>query len=400
MLSGFTVENYRAFATEQRISLRPLTLLFGWNSGGKSSLLRFLPLIAESMNVRSRPIWLGGEVGRRASWPDLVCKATESDQFRFSLEWQNEQFSRAEWSISGDLNGAWQEVREFLLDGTHLSPALPQFDGILPTVGEGGREIDGFQELLMQLPSEVQWLQGLRKKPERFTQYGGGAARMIQVDGADAVDHLIEAVMSKDVAVTEEVLNFFRGLNEELSFDNPVNGVWRLWLCPKNRPTTRVDLCDTGEGYSQVLPILIALARAKHRGPRLLCLEQPELHLHTRAQAQLARQLVSSATSSSSPRILVETHSEVLLSSIQLAIVQGQIGADDVQVYWVESREDGTGSALAVNFNEKGEPNNSLLAGAFGEALRIGQQLVEAQIRSSGLFPGITIRPSVEGVEK
>lgn len=398
MLSGFSVGNYRAFASEQRIALRPLTLFFGWNSGGKSSLLRFLPLIAESMNVRSRPIWLGGEVGRRATWPDLVCKATESDQLRISLEWDDEQFSKAQWAISGDLNGAWQEVREFVLDDILLPLAAAEFDGILPISADGSGRFNGFQEMLLRLPSEVQWLQGLRKKPERLTQYGGGAARMIRPDGANAVDHLIEAFLSKDVTVTEEVQKFFSGLNEDLSFDNPVSGVWRLWLCPKNQPAARVALCDTGEGYSQVLPVLIALARAKNHGPRLLCLEQPELHLHTRAQAQLAQQLVSSATSSTSPRILVETHSEVLLSSIQLAIVQGQIKADDVQVYWVESREDGTGSAMAVNFNANGEPDSSLLTGAFGEALRIGQQLVEAQLRNSGLLAGITITQSTEGV--
>jgi predicted ATPase len=402
MLSGFSVGNYRAFASEQRIALRPLTLFFGWNSGGKSSLLRLLPLIAESLNVRSRPIWLGGEVGRRAMWPDLVCKATESDQLRISLEWDDEQFSKAQWVISGDLNGAWQEVREFVLDDMQLSLSAAEFDGILPHPDDGGERFNSFKEMLLQLPSEVQWLQGLRKKPERLTQYGGGPARMIRPDGADAVDHLIEAFLSRDVTVTEEVQKFFSGLNEDLSFDNPANGVWRLWLCPKNQPATRVRvaLCDTGEGYSQVLPVLIALARAKHHGPRLLCLEQPELHLHTRAQAQLAQQLVSSATSATSPRILVETHSEVLLSSIQLAIVQGQIKADDVQVYWVESREDGTGSAMPVNFNANGEPDSSLLAGAFGEALRIGQQLVEAQLRNNPLFAGITITPSGEGVAK
>lgn len=399
MLSGFSVGNYRAFASEQRIALRPLTLFFGWNSGGKSSLLRFLPLIAESMNVRSRPIWLGGEVGRRATWPDLVCKATESDQLRISLEWDDEQFSKAQWAISGDLNGEWQEVRECVLDGIRL-PTAAKFDGILPYSDDGDEKFDGFQKMLLRLPSEVQWLQGLRKKPERLTQYGGGAARMIRPDGADAVDHLIEAFVSKDVKVTQEVQKFFSGLNEDLSFDNPISGVWRLLLCPKNQTTTRVDLCDTGEGYSQVLPVLIALARAKHHGPRLLCLEQPELHLHTRAQAQLAQQLVSSATSSTSPRILVETHSEVLLSSIQLAIVKGQINADDVQVYWVESLENGTGSAMAVNFNANGEPDSSLLTGAFGEALHIGQQLVEAQLRKSGLLAGITITPSGERVAK
>lgn len=400
MISGFSVENYRAFANEQRIVLRPLTLFFGWNSGGKSSLLRFLPLIAESISVVNRPIWLGGDVGRKASWPDLVCKATESARLRISIEWDGEEFSSAAWEIDGDLNGAWQEVRKFSIDGLPTPLTSNEFVGVFPRNESRDKNFERLQDLLVQIPSEVQWLQGLRKKPERFTQYGGGAARMMHSDGRDAADHLIEAFQNKDKVVIDEVQKFFNGLNEELSIDDLASGVWRLMLCPKNKSSTRVALCDTGEGYSQVLPVLIALARAKNHGPRLLCLEQPELHLHTRAQAQLAKQLVSSATSKSSPRILVETHSEVLLSSIQLAIAQGEIKADDVQIYWIESKEDGTGSALPVNFNNNGEPDSSLLAGAFGEALKIGQQLIEVQLKKSEYFSKITLPVSAGDVIK
>lgn len=397
MLSGFSVENYKAFADEQRIKLKPLTLFFGWNSGGKSSLLRFLPLISESLTNRSRPIRMGGKVGRRSTWPALVCRATESDLLKFSFEWEQDTHIKAEWAIAGDLNGAWQEVRAFTLDGQSGSSQLSKFDGLIPPGELDGMTTGDLRKMLLRLPHEVQWLQGLRKKPERLTQYGGDPAELIQPDGEDAVDHLVDAYVNKNEAVTEEVQKFFRALDEELSLGNPANGVWQVLLCPRNKPSTRIDLCDTGEGYSQVLPVLVALARAMHGGPRILCLEQPELHLHTRAQAQLAHQLVAAATSDASPRILVETHSEVLLSSIQLAIAQGLISSESVQIYWVESRDDGTGAAMPVNLNNNGEPDNSILAGAFGEALHIGQKLVEAQLKNAGLLRDITGRPAEKG---
>jgi predicted ATPase len=67
MLSRFTVENYRAFARAQAIEVRPLTLFFGWNSGGKSALVRFLPLLAESVRQAGPAIWMHGEVGKSAA---------------------------------------------------------------------------------------------------------------------------------------------------------------------------------------------------------------------------------------------------------------------------------------------------------------------------------------------
>ena len=47
-LARFSVENYRAFVDRASLELRPLTLLFGYNSAGKSALLRFLPIIGAS----------------------------------------------------------------------------------------------------------------------------------------------------------------------------------------------------------------------------------------------------------------------------------------------------------------------------------------------------------------
>jgi predicted ATPase len=126
--------------------------------------------------------------------------------------------------------------------------------------------------------------------------------------------------------------------------------------------------------------VLVALARARHDGPRLLCLEQPELHLHTRAQAQLAKVLVDTVKSARQPRVLVETHSEVLLTSIQLAIANGDIAPEDVRVYWVESGANGTSDAVAVDFDAFGRPNNSMLAVAFDEALDLGQKLLAKQM--------------------
>jgi hypothetical protein len=45
-LTDFFVENYQSFVGRTTIELRPLALLFGYNSAGKSAALRVLPLAA------------------------------------------------------------------------------------------------------------------------------------------------------------------------------------------------------------------------------------------------------------------------------------------------------------------------------------------------------------------
>jgi len=75
-LRALTVHNYRSFARPTRVELRPLTLVFGRNSAGKSALLRALPLLAESF-AKGRtlnPLAIEAEAARQASFRDLLCQ--------------------------------------------------------------------------------------------------------------------------------------------------------------------------------------------------------------------------------------------------------------------------------------------------------------------------------------
>lgn len=66
MLKSITVENFKAFGDRTHIDLRPLTLLFGPNSGGKSSIIHALHFAREIMLGR------GCDVHRTESGGDLV----------------------------------------------------------------------------------------------------------------------------------------------------------------------------------------------------------------------------------------------------------------------------------------------------------------------------------------
>lgn len=383
MLKSFSIENYRSFSRRQSIEILPLTLFFGWNSGGKSALLRFLPLISESIHVGGPPIWLGGTVGRRATWPALVCKASGRSGLSFGLDWEGHIELTSDWKVSGDSVGTYQELESIKVNGVDQDKNICDWAGLLPQSRRDDlmpSQLQLLRKNLQVLRDDVQWISGVRTRPPRLVTYGGRVSGTLSPDGSDAVDHLISAQLRSSVdPVLEVVKSFFSEMGEQLSLDSPMDGVWRILLHPPGGPQCRVELCDTGEGYSQVLPMLVALARAQNGGPRLLCLEQPELHLHTRAQAALAKQLVATAKSECQPRLIVETHSEVLLTSIQLAIARGELEHGRVKVYWIEARSDGTSDALPVTFDAHGRPNSSALTDAFGEAISLGQDLLRQQ---------------------
>ncbi len=49
MLSALILENFKAFGTRQTIPLAPITLIFGANSAGKSSILQSLLLLKQTL---------------------------------------------------------------------------------------------------------------------------------------------------------------------------------------------------------------------------------------------------------------------------------------------------------------------------------------------------------------
>lgn len=100
-----------------------------------------------------------------------------------------------------------------------------------------------------------------------------------------------------------------------------------------------MNIADVGLGVSQILPALVALMTASPN--QLIHLEQPEIHLHPKAQKNLAKILGHAATSKR--RLIVETHSSILIRGIQTLVAKGELDPKLVKLHWF-TRNDETGA--------------------------------------------------------
>jgi len=130
--------------------------------------------------------------------------------------------------------------------------------------------------------------------------------------------------------------------------------VGRLPGIAPTRPEDRVNIADVGLGVSQTLPFLVALHAAKPG--QLVYVEQPETHLHPRAQSALAQVLAAAATRG--VRVVVETHSSILLLGVQTLVAEGKLEPDMVKLHWFQREKDGR------TLVRSGDLDN---AGAFGD---------------------------------
>ncbi|TAK11918.1 MAG: hypothetical protein EPO32_10405 [Anaerolineae bacterium] len=96
----------------------------------------------------------------------------------------------------------------------------------------------------------------------------------------------------------------------------------------------KYNLVDVGYGISQVLPIIVDSLLEKEDSTILL--QQPEVHLHPKAQAELADVLALIAARQNK-NIVIETHSDYIIDRMRTLVRQGQgIKPEDVLILYFE----------------------------------------------------------------
>lgn len=123
-MSGKTIKllrlvNFKAF-TNNSLELKPLTLLSGLNSTGKSCVLQSILLLRQSFQqgLLSRGLALNGDLVSIGTGRDAVCEYAEEDFIGFEITWDD------------DTKGIWRYEYNYSADVLNLI-SLPVSESIL-----------------------------------------------------------------------------------------------------------------------------------------------------------------------------------------------------------------------------------------------------------------------------
>jgi hypothetical protein len=398
-IAEIKVAGFKSISDEQGIEIRPLTILAGANSSGKSSIMQPVLLLKQTLEASydPGPLLLHGpnvkftsadqllsRIGKRHSSDifhvGIRVNTGESFQISFRKEYKMgfriEQMEISERSGTVNLEpemtqteivktgitkgkehlqraperyeeGRWEITRDrCLLELTWVTKG-PNGDRFSATEHTGG--------LLQSLIPNVIHLPGWRGNPER-------AYPVAAVGSAypGTFEKYTASVISRWMEESEDIV---AELNADLKLlqltggvtASQVNGVQveievgRLPDVPPSRPEDRVNIADVGVGVSQTLPVLVALHAA--RPNQLIYVEQPETHLHPRAQGALAQVLASAAKRGA--RIVVETHSPALLLGVQTLVAEGHLDPEKVKLHWFQ-RKHGRTTVRSGELDEAG----------------------------------------------
>jgi hypothetical protein len=219
--------------------------------------------------------------------------------------------------------------------------------------------------------SRVFYIGPLRESPKRIYIATGEAPQDVGLKGELSVDVLW--VQARRKSTRERLLGRVNHWMREfgLAADVRLNRVGgNNYSVVFEDPNThlKVNLADVGFGASQVLPIVIEGFYARDRA--MLLIEQPEIHLHPKAQGVLGDLLIDIANFEGGKTVLVETHSEHVLSRIRRRIAERRLKRDSVAIYYCEPSAGGTKvREIGVNANGQYE-NDGLPEGFFEEGYR------------------------------
>ncbi|MCC6686774.1 MAG: DUF3696 domain-containing protein [Fimbriimonadaceae bacterium] len=345
MLSSLRIESFKCFE-DTNVSLCNLTVLSGSNSSGKSSVLQALILLADLV--------LGDQWANTINLnrPGLKLGAASN-----VINYRSSRNSIALRLSSGDATASFElmsDDRQALSMDVQITESSGNSDG-------SNQPKDSAVRASLQ---NLKWVSSERIGPrDVLPLLDSRMALSVGFDGADAAALLY---WNEDKAVPDRVT--IEGVPNNLY--NQVRGRLRELFPSSDFRVVRVDNAiamslgfksgvesefqrpqNVGFGYSQVFPLLVELLNA--RPGDLVLIENPEIHLHPKAQQDLA--VLISLVASSGVQVLLETHSDHILNGVRLAVKRKLISPDRVVFNFFESVGGGDAGVVSPRVDEFGK---------------------------------------------
>ena len=394
----FMLADVRCFEAHERGVLRPLTLLVGENSTGKTTFLgcyralqRILspgiPPVAPDFDFNQEPFAMG-------SFRDIVRMRRgprgriDEFQLRYSAK---DDTAECSVTVTFAARGSQPHARNFRFDfgaGAFLSAQMLDPNTVLVSIPDCEIELEVIFDLPTSLRNITYWLdraartQGVadhKRISDYLTSPLPGSREATKSTLENVMQHFLYAMpnlvpiaplRSKPKRTYDPITEAtspegthipmlmmrldrtaqseWKSLHDELVGFGAGSGLFAdikvkthgkqmsdpFQLQIKVRSGSHANIMDVGYGVSQSLPILVDIMRGQ---ATTFLLQQPEVHLHPRGQAELASLFVKSYLNRGH-HFLIETHSDFIVDRIRICVQEGILRPTDVSILYFEPK--------------------------------------------------------------
>lgn len=417
-LTSLYLENFKGFIQkeeekqcENAIKIRPITLIYGPNSFGKSSILQSLLLLNQTVNeggdYKTVCLLPKGATVNLGTFSDLINKNDTSKELRIDISLPfNHYFDNENISAKQDTSlltklyfsyyfkltkghtilskiDIWAKIIDYCNTDTivetpkkliytlelqpnqnnvytiirHYRNDIAPYEVFLGDSGQKQelKKISFFrlEEFLMEEPfkqieeilQNLVYVSSFRIQPERVFIPEQNRRDYVGKNGEYTAEILYDKELKKHINYwLKEIAGY------ELSEDNGNDKVKSINLNDEKTHIQKINLLDLGSGIAQVLPIITQAFKSENN---TILVEEPEIHLHPKAQATLG-EMFAVAAKERNNTFVIETHSENLLLRLERLIRLGKLSKDDVSVIYVDKDINGS-KCIPLKLDDDGD---------------------------------------------
>lgn len=192
------------------------------------------------------------------------------------------------------------------------------------------------------------WIAPIRAKPQRiYTDFG----HRYSAEGEHipyVLRDILKSKIKKDIKLSDLVENYgvYSGLFEKISVKNYGDEIEGPFGINITHDSISVPINNVGYGVSQVLPVLL---EAGNKSQKFIAIQQPEVHLHPRAQAALGKFLFDVSTEGA--RFFIETHSDFIIDRFRISQNKSSSKVDSQVVFLSRTKSDCRVSILEIGLD-------------------------------------------------
>lgn len=392
MLRSIQLKNYKGFEDSGEIVFKPVTILFGKNSSGKSSICKLLPVLRDALQNSDQPLPLVSKEGVRIAYryEDLFRNLMFSDILEFDLKFRDGTYVAPAFvmregefynkPMSANYDGRVAHVRRIRFSSVKGEDVTESIGNVDVRVRNKSKFIlnqsSDLQSKLKDNQFNVNFIGPIRSVAPHFISKSDAYLIKQRDANGEYTYHELTKSACDDNALVAKVSEWF---TEHMDgYEIVMNQVFEPLMdgfvpSVKKGPLT-LHLSEVGEGITQVLPIITQSFLEEPN--TFTVLEQPALHLHPAVHAAIAERLALSSKETGQ-KYVIESHSHNLLLGFQRMVANPNIpfNSDDIIIYFVDS-EDGKAVLKPITIDPDGTLSD-WPAGVFEEDFELTKKIID-----------------------
>lgn len=416
-LKTFKVKDIRCFSGSQHVDIRPVTILAGENSTGKTTLLscyhHWMQAQSMAFRIASRltpvPVPIDSDFNIEPYHMGTFKNIARSSRTKFSMGMIYKMSENDEATIdaifkkSGSMPALEEYIMSFSFGGRIIYRESPSLEPVKIMLEKGNDLVFTFSDSYLSTnlhgfivdirnaceefsrtsdfasisselknliesnvhpkdltaqPEKIVGLGPVQSKPRRTYDPISETPSSTGKDVPTYMVHLARTSKKRWGALQRDLAEFGQKseMFKKIEIKQLGNDDGDPFQIEFDMGPHSANIKDVGYGVSQILPILVKMmSPATEDFPVRFLLQQPEVHLHPQAQAAFASLVAQSASSNPDRRYLIETHSDYIINRIQLEIRNKTIRAEDVALAYHEKTDTGT-KIHNITFDKRGDP--------------------------------------------